>query len=120
MARALVSARVVVQVLLVVALSIPPLARLQHLCGDLALVPLLVGLLGDLLRDLLLLLVVVEDAAAVLRADVRALAVGGGRVVHAVEVLDQAAVGDLRGVVDDLERLGVLHGGQRILSRTVA
>ena len=104
---ALVSAGVVVQVLLVVGLGIPPLSSLQYLCDDLALVPLLVRLLGDVLCNLLLLLVVVEDAAAVLRADVGALAVGGGRVVHAVEVLDQAAVGDLRGVEDDLERFGV-------------
>ena len=49
----------------------------------------------------------VEDAAAVLRADVRALAVGGRRVVHAVEVLEQAAVGDLGRVEDDLEGFGV-------------
>ena len=107
MARALVSARVVVQVLLVVRLGVPPLSGLQHLGDDLALVPLLVRLLGDVLRDLLLLWAVVEDAAAVLRAGVWALAVGGGRVVHAVEVLDQAAVGDLRGVEDNLEGFGV-------------
>lgn len=113
MAWALVSARVVVQILLMVRLGIPPLSGLQHFCGDLALVPLLVCLLGDVLRDLLLLLVVVEDTAAVLRADIWALAVGGGRVVHAVEVLDQAAVGDLRGVIDDLERFGVCREGIR-------
>lgn len=106
-ARTLVPAGIVVQVLLVVRLSVPPLSGLQHLCGNLALVPLLVCLLGDLLSDLLLLVGVVEDAAAVLRADVGALAVGGRRVMHAEEVLDQAAVGDLRGVEDDLERFGV-------------
>jgi hypothetical protein len=50
---------------------------------------------------------VVEDAAAVLRADVGPLAVGGRRVVHAVEVLEQAAVGDLGRVEDDLEGFGV-------------
>lgn len=110
MARALVPAGVVVQVLLVIVLGIPPRAGFQDLRGDLALVPLLVGFLGQLLGDLLLLVVVVEDAAAVLRADIRALAVGGRRVVHAVEVLDQAAVGDLRGVVDDLQRFGVCGG----------
>lgn len=107
MARALIPTGVVVQVLLVIVLRVPPLARLEDLRGNLALVPLLVGLLGDLLGDLLLLVVVVEDAAAVLRADVGTLAVGGRRVVHAVEVLDQAAVGDPRRVVDDLQRFGV-------------
>lgn len=107
MTRALVAAGVVVQVLLVVVLGIPPGAGLQDLGADLAVVPLVVGLVGDVLGDLLLLGVVVEDAAAVLGADVRALAVGGGGVVHAVEVLDQAAVGDFGGVVDDLERFGI-------------
>jgi hypothetical protein len=119
MARALVSARVVVQVFLVVRLGVPPLASLQHLCGNLALVPLLVGLLCNVLGDLLLLLVVVEDATAVLRADVRALAVGGCRIVHAIEVLEQTAVGDLGRVEDDLERFGVCVNKascQRVLS----
>lgn len=95
------------QVLLVVILGIPPRARLQDLGRDLALVPLRVCLFRDLLGDLLLLGRVVEDAAAVLRADVGPLAVGGRRVVHAVEVLDQAAVGDLGWVEDNLERFGV-------------
>lgn len=118
---ALVSTGIVVQILLVVGLGIPPLSSLQYLCDDLALVPLLVRLLGDVLCNLLLLLVVVEDAAAVLRADVGALAVGGGGIVHAVEVLDQAAVGDLGGVEDDLERFGVFMEikSQRTLSQAI-
>lgn len=94
-----------------VVLGVPPLAGLEDLRDDLAAVPLLVGFLGHVLGDLLLLRVVVEDAAAVLRAHVGPLAVGRRRVVHAVEVLDQAAVGDLRRVVDDLERFGVCGRG---------
>ena len=114
MARALIPARVVVQVLLVVRLSIPPLPGLQNLSRNLALVPLRVCLLRDLLCDRFLLGRVVEDAAAVLRADVGALAVGGRRVVHAVEVLDQAAVGDLGRVEDDLEGFGVCGLGESV------
>jgi hypothetical protein len=45
---------------------------------------------------------VVEDAAAVLRTRIRALAIRGRRVVHLVEVLQQGAVGDFSGVEDDL------------------
>lgn len=86
-----------------VLLRIPPLPRGNHLRHDLALVPLLVRQLRDLLGRLALLVVVVEDGAAVLRAGVGALAVRGGGVVHAVEELEEGAVGDLRGVVDDLQ-----------------
>jgi hypothetical protein len=96
-----------VQVLLMIRLGIPPLARLQNLRRDFPLVPLRVCFGCYVLGDGLLLGRVVEDAAAVLRADVRALAVGGRRVVHAVEVLEQAAVGDLGWVEDDLEGFGV-------------
>lgn len=109
-ARTLVSARVCVEVLLVVRLSIPPFARGQHFGGDAALPPLLVDLLRHLLRNLLLLRVVVEDGAAVLRAHVGALAVLGRGVVHLVEELEERAVFDLGGVVDYLERLGVCWG----------
>lgn len=70
MTRALVPARVVVQVQLVVLLRIPPLSRRDNLRHDLALVPLLVRQLRDLLGGLALLLVVEEDGAAVLRAGV--------------------------------------------------
>lgn len=112
-ARALVAARVHIQILLVVRLSIPPLACRQNLSADTSLPPLLVDLLGDLLCDLLLLVIVVENRAAVLCADVRALAVFGGGVVHLVEELEQRAVFDLGGVVHDLQGFGVYSESAR-------
>ena len=90
-----------------VLLGVPPLLGGQDLGDDLAAVPLLVGGLCDLARNLLLLGVVEEDAGAVLRAAVVALLVGGRGVVHAVEELDQLAVGDLLRVEDDLGGLSV-------------
>lgn len=100
MTRAFIPARIPIQIQLMIRLGIPPLARRQNLRDDLAMPPLLVGLLRHVLCDTLLLVVVVEDAGAVLGADVRALAVGRGRVVHLVEVFDQGAVGDLLRVED--------------------
>lgn len=92
-ARALVASRVLVEVELVVCLSVPPLAGRQDLSNDLALLPpLLLNLLCYLTRCLLLLLVVCKDAATVLAASVRPLAVLGSRVVHAVEEFEEAAV----------------------------
>lgn len=105
--RALVAARVLVQVQLVVGFGVPPLAGGQDLGDHAALPPLLVHLVCDLPRLLLLLLVVIEDATAVLASDIRALAVRGCGVVHLVEELDECAVGYLFGVVDDLEGFGV-------------
>jgi hypothetical protein len=105
--RALVSARVVVQVQLVVLLCVPPLSRRQNLGHYAALPPLLVDLLGDVARLLLLLGVVVEDGGAVLRACVWALAVRGGGVVHLVEEFEEGAVRDFLRVVDNLEGFGV-------------
>lgn len=107
MAGALVATGVFVQILLVVVLGVPPLAGRQDLRHDLALPPLLVDLGRDLLGDLGLLVVVREDARAVLRSVVRPLAVRGGGVVHAVEELEELLVGDLGRVVDDLCRFGV-------------
>jgi hypothetical protein len=112
MARALVSAWVIVQVLLVVVFGVPPLASRQHLGHNPVLPPLLVYLGGDLLGDLLLLGVVREDARAVLRPDVRALAVCCGGVVHTVEELEQLLVGDLGRIVDDLRGFGVCLSGK--------
>jgi hypothetical protein len=105
--RALISARVVVQVQLVVLLCVPPLSRRQNLGHHAALPPLLVDLLGDVARLLLLLGVMVEDGGAVLRACVWTLAVRGGGVVHLVEEFEEGAVRDFLRVVDDLESFGV-------------
>jgi len=61
----------------------------------------------DLLGDGLLLLAVVEDGGAVLRADVRALAIQRRRVVHAEKDVQQVAERDNRGVERDVDDLGV-------------
>jgi hypothetical protein len=93
MRRALVTTRVDVQVLLVVGLCIPPFSSRQDLSGNLALLPpLLLDLLCDFSCNLVLGIVVGEDAAAVLSADIRALTVFGGRVVHLVEEFEQFLV----------------------------
>lgn len=93
MAWALVTARVDVQVLLVVGLSVPPLACGQDLGGNLSLLPpLVLDLLCDFPGNLLLLVVVGEDAAAVLRANIGTLAVFGCGIMHAVEELEQLLV----------------------------
>lgn len=91
-----------------VHLRIPPLAGRQNLShhGPLR-PPLPADLRRHLARRRLLLRVVVEDGAAVLRAAVRALRVRGRRIVHAVEELEELAVRQLRGVVVHLERFGV-------------
>lgn len=105
---ALVSTRVIIQILLMIRLGIPPLTRRQDLSDNLAtLPPLLLDLLRHLARNLFLLGVVEEDAAAVLAARVGPLAVVCRRVVHFVEELEQRAVADLFWVVHHLQRLGV-------------
>jgi hypothetical protein len=90
---ALVAAGVDVQVLLVVGLCVPPLAGREDLSGDLALLPpLLLNLLCDFSCNLLLRVVVGEDAAAVLTADIGSLTIFGGGIVHAVEEFEQLLV----------------------------
>jgi hypothetical protein len=110
-ARALIAVGVPLQVELVVLLGGPPLTGGRNLGDDLALPPLGVCLFGDVAGDALLLLVVEVDGGAVLWAGVRALAVEGCGVVHAVEELDELAVGDLGWVKDDLCGLSVCCGG---------
>ena len=90
-----------------VRFRVPPLPRWQHLRRNATLPPLLVHLLGDILRNLLLLCIMEEDATPVLRADIRTLSVRRGGVVHLVEVLEEGTVGDFLGVEDYLEGLGV-------------
>lgn len=107
-ARALIAPGVLVQVKLVIRLGVPPLAGGQHLGDDLALGPPLVpDGRRHAARHSLLLRVVVEDAAAVLAASVRALRVRRRRVVHAVEELEQFAVRQLRRIVVHLQGFGV-------------
>lgn len=111
MARALIPIGVPLQVQLVVLLGGPPLAGGRNLGDNLALPPLGVCLFGDFAGDALLLVVVEVDGGAVLRAGVGSLAVEGCGVVHAVEELDELAVGDLGWVEDELCGLGVCWGG---------
>lgn len=118
MAWALIATWVHIQILLVVRLSIPPLSRGQDLCGNATLPPLLVDLLCDLLGNLLLLIVVVEDSAAILGADIRALPVLGRGIVHLVEEFEERAVFDLGGVVYYLEGFGVYGGVSTIPYRS--
>ena len=108
MRRTLVPARVILQIELVIGLRIPPLAGGQDLSRDVsALPPLLLRLVRHIARLALLLVGVVEDGGAVLRAGVHALPVLGRGVVHLVEELQQRAVRQLRGVESHLQRLGV-------------
>lgn len=97
---ALVPIGVVHQVQLVVLLGIPPLLGWEDLSDDLTTPPLLVGFLGDLLGNLLLFIVVIEDAAAILRATIGPLLVVRGGVVHLVEELEDLGVGETGGIID--------------------
>ncbi len=107
MARALISAWVIVQILLMIRFRIPPLARRQNFRNNLPLPPFLISQLSDLPRHTLLLLVVIKNPAAVLRAGIWALAVRGRRIVHLVEELEELAVSYLRGVVGNLQGFGI-------------
>lgn len=106
-ARALIPRRVLLEIQLVILLGRPPLSRGRNLGDDLAAPPLGVCLFGDFAGDCLLLGRVEVDGGAVLGAGVRALGVEGRGVVHAVEELEELAVGDLGWVEDELCGLGV-------------
>jgi len=73
------------------------------------------GVRGIELRDVsggdaLLVVVGVKDGGAVGGADVVALAIEGGGVVDGEEDAEELAVGESRGIVDDLDGLGVVGG----------
>lgn len=91
-----------------ILLGIPPVAGLEHLGRHLPAVPLVIGLCGNFLCNLLLFLVVIEYGTSVLGARVIALAIARRGVVHAVEELNQLRVGDLCWVVDYLCCFGIL------------
>src|SRR5260370_37578582 len=63
--------------------------------------------------------VIVENDRAVLRAGVVALAIQCGRVMRVPEIFQQLLVSDNRGVVLDLDHLGVagIAGADRFVSR---
>lgn len=90
-----------------VVLRIPPLTRLDDLRTKRLLVPLLANLVRDIVRKLVLFLAVREDHAAILGANVRALAVECCGVVHAVEEFQKLAVADDGGVEGYLDGFGV-------------
>lgn len=75
-----------------ILLSSPPLSSRRNLGNDAALPPLLVGLLCDLARDLLLLLVVEVNGRTVLRAGIGTLAVQRRGVVRLVEEFQELCV----------------------------
>ncbi len=95
---------------------------LRDLGRELAIASLFQGLLvllREALGDLLLLVVVVVDRAAILRADVVALAHALGRVVRLEERLHELRVGHLARVVDHLDDLGMagLSGADFLVRR---
>ena len=120
-----VAPRQALEVVLVLGLGLPEVARGRDFRDDLAR-PQPRGLdVGDgVQRDALLLVVGVEDRRAVAGADVVALPVLRRRVVDLEEELQQRPVVGLRGVVDDLDRLGVpgmvAVGGVGVLAAGVA
>jgi len=108
MARALIASRILVQVKLVIRFSIPPFSCREYFCCDLPILPpLLLNLLRDLLCFLLLLLVVVEDATAILCASIRPLLIQSCRIMHFVKEFNQLPIWDFFWVVDDLKGFGV-------------
>lgn len=68
-----------------IILRIPPLPGLDNLRRDRLLIPLLANLVRDVVGNLVLVVTVRKDGAAVLRSHIGALAVFGRGVVHAVE-----------------------------------
>src|SRR3954447_14428420 len=105
---AVVAVGVALQVVLVLGLGLPEGDGLADRGDDLA-GPDARGVdVGDrVLGDPALLVAGVEDLRAVGRADVVALTVLGRRVVYLEEELQDVAVGDPRGIEDDLDGLGV-------------
>lgn len=107
------------KVLLVIIFGIPPLTSWQDLGDDSSLVPFLIRQLGDLLRDALLLFIVIEDARSVLGPDIWALLVLGGRIMDAVEELDQLSVGHLMGIKHYLQSFCVCSRAEQLLATPI-
>ena len=106
--RAVALVRVVEEVVLVVGLGRRVVGERHHFGDDRRAVRLArLDLADHVLGHLLLRVAGGVDAAAVLGADVVALAVQRGRVVHDEEDLQHLAQRDLRRVELDLDHLGV-------------
>ena len=104
-----VAVRDLLQVVLVLLLGLPELAGRLDLGDDLAgPQPGRVDVRDRVERDATLLLTGVEDRRPVAAADVVALPVLRRRVVDLEEELQQVPEGDLLGIEDDLDRLGVV------------
>ena len=90
-----------------VLFSIPPLPGRQYLRRNCTLPPLLAHFVCDVFCFSFLLSIVIEDRTPILAANIWALSVRGGRVVHLVEELDERLVGDLGGIEDYLKGFGI-------------
>lgn len=102
-----ISRRILIQIKLVVLLRIPPLPSRDDLSRKRLMIPLLGHLIRNNFGDLLLLLAVREDRAAVLGANIGTLHVLGRGVVHAEEEFQERSVADDRGVEGYLDGFGV-------------
>ena len=108
MRRAFVSARVVMQIQLMIILCIPPSPCLEDFRRDsLILPPLFLRFLRDLLRLRFLLRTMIKNCGAVLRARIHALAVLGRWIMHFVEEFEEGCVLDFGRVEDYLEGFGI-------------
>jgi hypothetical protein len=103
MTWAFIPARVVVQILLVIILRIPPLARGQNFSNNLSFPPLLIRLLRYLPSNGLLFRIMIENSTPILRPGIRTLAVRGCRVMHFIEEFEELVVCYLRGIEGNLE-----------------
>src|SRR6185312_4898164 len=102
---------VLLQIALMVVFRYPEGGRGHDLRDDWFLEP--AGLVKDLpglLGQFLLLVVVVEDRRPVLRSHIRALAIGGGRVVVVPEDVEQRVVAHQCWIELDLDHFGVSGG----------
>ncbi len=99
-----------------------PLPGRNNLGADLAIPPMVAPLLlrtcCDIFRYLLLLFVVEEYRATVLRTLIRPLHVRRRRVMHSVEEFNQLSIADLIRIVDDLQGFGIYIAspGQQVSS----
>lgn len=96
------------EIQLMILLCVPPFPSRQDLSMDLlSLPPLLLGPGQDVVGNRSLGIVVGKNPRAILSADISALTVQGGRVVHLEEKFDDGFIAELGGVVEQLDSFGV-------------